>query len=434
MLASYEVGIIVGLEVGRLARNCLDWYKLLQMAAVFDVLVADEDGIYDLNDFNDRLLLGLKGIFAEAELHQIQARMTGARLNKARRGEYRFRLPIGMEWDDITNKPRLTVDESVRHAVSMVFRLFRQIRSIQGVLHYLHREGLDLPYQRDQRDVGRIVEWRRPSYDALRRILGNPIYAGAYCYGKTETNVDPVHQKVHRRTRPREKWVAFLPDHHPGYITLDEFEENQRIIANNAYQFPQRQGAPRQGSALLQGIVLCPHCGHKMYVHYDPERAYYLCDTARLRFGDPTCNRANAWAVDGTVEFLFLRVLNSGSLELSRSLGDKLQREVDQVNLSWRQKLQRLAYEADVARRRYEAVDPENRLVAHTLETEWNQKLEALDAARKAYETQSPNTYELASSLEQMQQAVTHLRDYWFAESITAQDKKCSGRVELDTL
>jgi DNA invertase Pin-like site-specific DNA recombinase len=145
MVALHEIGIIVGLEVGRLARNCLDWYQLLQIAAVFEVLVADEDGVYDLGDFNDRLLLGFKGIFAEVELYQIQARMVGARMSKARRGEFRFAMPIGMDWDEAVNKPRLAIDESVRHAITLLFRLFSQLRSIRGVLHYLRRAGNEKP-------------------------------------------------------------------------------------------------------------------------------------------------------------------------------------------------------------------------------------------------------------------------------------------------
>lgn len=424
LVALHEVGLIVGLEVGRLARNCLDWYQLLQIAAVFEVLVADEDGVYDLNDFNDRLLLGLKGIFAEVELYQIQARMVGARMNKARRGEYQFSLPIGLEWDESTGKPRQAVDESVRQAMTDVFGLFRQLRSIRAVLHYLRGEGLELPYQRRQRSLGRIVGWRQPSYDAIYALLTNPLYAGVYCYGRKETRVDPVRQTTRTYKRPRDQWVAFLPDNHPGYITLDEFEENQRILANNAYRFPQSQGAARRGPALLQGLVFCPHCGRKMHVRYSKGHPVYLCDYARLRYGDPVCNRASARQVDGLAATLFLRVVNVGTVALSFACDEKLDREAEQLDRGWQQKLQRLAYEANLARRRYEAVDPANRLVAHTLETEWNQKLEALEEGRQAYQRQRPTTSELASTREQMQHVVTHLRDYWLADKITAQDKK----------
>jgi DNA invertase Pin-like site-specific DNA recombinase len=432
MVALREVGIIVGLEVARLARNCLDWYQLLELAGVFDVLVADEDGIYDLGDFNDRLLLGLKGVFAEVELYQIRARLVRARLNKARRGEFRVRLPIGMDWDEVTSKPRLAVDASVRHAITLVFQGFRQLRSIRGVLNYLRREGLELPYQRQYRGVGRVIHWRRPSYHAVHAILTNPVYAGVYCFGKKETRVDPLQQTVHVRSRPREEWDVFLPDNHPGYITLEEFEENQGAIADNTYRYPQHQGAARRGPALLQGLVVCQHCGHRMRIRYSNGEAYYLCDAAHRKYGDPICNRASAKRVDAFVEELFLTVVNMGTLELTLSYHEKLCQEAEQVDRGWQQRLQRLEYEANLARRRYEAVDPENRLVAHTLETEWNQQLASLETARKAYEAQHPTAYQLSSTLEQMQHVVAHLRDHWFAEHITSQDKKELLRCLID--
>jgi DNA invertase Pin-like site-specific DNA recombinase len=424
MVALREVGLIVGLEVSRLARNCLDWYELLKIAAVFDVLVADEEGIYDLSQFNDRLLLGLKGIFAEAELHQIQARMVRARMGKAERGELKFRLPIGLEWDELTGKPRPSSDQSIQEALALVFRLFGQLRSIRAVLHYLRREGIDLPYQLRKRGLGPQVEWRQPTSNALRALLDNPLYAGVYCYGRRETTMDPIRQVVHRRMRPRDDWTAFLPDNHPGYISLAEFEENRRIIANNAYRFPNSQGAARQGSALIQGLALCTHCGRKMHVRYSQGRARYLCAYAHMRYGDPVCNRASARHVDGLITHLFLQVVNASALEVALSFKDKLRREAEQIDIVWQQKVSRLEYESNLARRRYEAVDPDNRLVAQTLETEWNRKLAALVETKQCFQAQRPTNEQLASTLDEMRQVVDHLRDYWFAETITAQDKK----------
>jgi DNA invertase Pin-like site-specific DNA recombinase len=177
MLALREVGIVLGLEVSRLARNSLDWYQLLELAAAFEVLIADEDGLYDPAIFNDRLLLGLKGTISEVELYQIRARLSRGRLSKAKRGELRLGLPVGMEWDPLSQKPRLAVDESVRHALELVFELFGKLHSIRGVLHYLRRQGLELPYRR-----GDQIAWRRASYDALYLIMTNPVYAGVYCY------------------------------------------------------------------------------------------------------------------------------------------------------------------------------------------------------------------------------------------------------------
>jgi DNA invertase Pin-like site-specific DNA recombinase len=293
-----EVGIVLGLEVSRLARNSLDWYQLLELAAAFDVLIADEDGIYDPGDFNDRLLLGLKGTISEVELYQIRSRLMRGRLSKAKRGELALSLPIGLDWDPVTQKPRLAVDQSVHHAIEMVFHLFRQLRSMRSVLNYMRREGLDLPYQGVDRKLGRQIGWRRPSYDALHSILTNPRYAGVYCYGRRQRVVDPITHAVHVYKRDCSEWEVFLPDQHPGYITLAEFEENQRILENNRNQYPQSQGASRRGPALLQGLVTCQHSGHKMRVRYSQGAPYYVCDADHRRYGDPICNRASAKRVD----------------------------------------------------------------------------------------------------------------------------------------
>jgi len=292
------------------------------------------------------------------------------------------------------------------------------------VLYYLRQAGLELPHQRVDRELGRQIGWRRPSYDALYLILTNPAYAGVYCYGRRRKQVDPITQRVHVRKRARHEWDVFIPNHHPGYITLAEFEENQRILANNRNRFPRSQGAPRRGPALLQGLVLCKHCGRKMRVRYSKGAPYYVCDAAHRRYGEPICNRASAKRVDTLVEELFLTVVNAETLELSLSYDEQLRQEAALVDQAWQERLQRLEYEADLARRRYELVDPENRLVAHTLETEWNERMMALEEARKTYEAQRLTAYELNSTLKQMQYVVTHLREYWYAESFSIQDKK----------
>lgn len=423
-IALRQVGIVLGLEVSRLARNNLDWYQLLELAAAFGVLIADEDGLYDPADFNDRLLLGLKGTISEAELYQIRARMVRGRLNKARRGELAWPPPVGLELDPLTQKTGLAVDQSVRHSLELVFHLFRQLHSIRGVLHYFYREGLELPYRRIHRGLGSEIGWRRPSYDALYQILTNPAYAGVYGYGRRQRQVDPLTHAVHVQWLDRSQWTVFIPDHHPGYITLAEFEQNRCILENNRNLYPQSRGAASKGPALLQGLVYCQHCGYKMRVRYSKGEPYYTCDIAHRRFGDPICNRASARRVDALAEELFLSVVQAETLELSLSHHEKLRTEVALTDRSWQERLQRLTYQAELARRRYELVDPENRLVAHTLETEWNRRLMELEEARRAYERERPTAYELSSTLAQMQHVVTHLREYWFADTMTDQDKK----------
>ena len=424
MLALREVGIVLGLEVSRLARNSLDMYQLLELAAAFSVLIADEDGIYDPGDFNDRLLLGLKGTISEVELYQIRARMVRGKLNKAKRGELKQRLPVGLDWDPIVKKPRLAVDQSVRHAVERVFELFGQLRSVRSVLKHLRETGLELPFQRIYQGAGREIGWRRPAYETVYAIITNPSYAGIYCYGKRERVFDPVRRAYHVRSRPREEWLVFLTDHHPGYVSAETFEDNQQIMANNRPQFANSQGAARQGATLLQGLVYCRHCGHKMRIRYSRSTPYYTCDAAHRRFGDPICNRASAKRVDVLVAELFLMVMNPETLALSQAFDEQLGREVARTDRSWREKLQRQEYEANLARRRYETVDPDNRLVAQTLETEWNQKLLDMEKTRKIYAAQKPSPHEMLSSLEQIQTVVAQLRDTWYGDQISMQDKK----------
>jgi DNA invertase Pin-like site-specific DNA recombinase len=369
-IALREVGIVLGLEVSRLARNSLDWYQLLELAAVFEVLIADEDGVYNPSEFNDRLLLGLKGTISEVELYQIRARLNRGRLNKAQRGELQLTLPVGMDWDERTQKPRLAVDQGVRHAIELVFELFRQIGSVRGVLLHCLTHNIELPYQQQHGAHVRQIQWRRPSYDAIRLILTNPTYAGVYCYGKVSRQYDPLTQQTRVQIRPRSEWDVFLPDHHPGYITLAEYEQNQDLIANNRFDLPQSQGAARQGEALLQGLVYCEHCGRRMRIRYSGGAPYYLCDRAKQRYGDPTCNQASAQRVDAQVVDLMLAVINEGTLHLSLANDEHMRQHQAAMEQHWQDKLKRVAYEADLARRRYEQVDPANRLVASTLETE----------------------------------------------------------------
>jgi DNA invertase Pin-like site-specific DNA recombinase len=280
MVALREVGIVFGLEVSRLARNSLDWYQLLELAAAFDVLIADEDGVYNPAEFNDRLLLGLKGTISEVELYQIKARMVRGRLNKAQRGALIWNVPIGLEYDVLSGQIRLDADQSVRHAVELVFRLFRQLGSVRGILTYLAREGLELPSQRLVRGVGRVISWQKPRYHVIYLMVTNPMYAGIYAYGRRQAQVDPLAhtRQVHRKARA--DWEVFLPEHHPGYISQEEYEANVATLENNYQQFPANQGAVREGPALLQGLVWCKHCGRKMRVCYHDGQPYYTCDGA----------------------------------------------------------------------------------------------------------------------------------------------------------
>src|SRR5690606_3641428 len=229
--------------------------------------------------------------------------------------------------------------------------------------------NIALPYQERFGYRHRAIQWRRPSYDAVRLILTNPTYAGVYCYGKVRKQYDPLTQQTRVQKQPRAEWEVFMPDHHPGYITLEEFEENQRIITDNRFKYPQCQGAARKGEALLQGLVYCHHCGARMRIRYGGGSVYYLCDSAHRRYGEPVCNQASVGRVDAQVVDLVLAVVNEGTLELSLANDEQMHQHLADLEQHWQDKLKRLAYGAELARRRYESVDPENRLVAHTLET-----------------------------------------------------------------
>jgi DNA invertase Pin-like site-specific DNA recombinase len=423
LVALREVGIVFGLEVSRLARNCLDWYQLLELAATFDVLIADEDGLYDPVDFNDRMLLGLKGTFSEIERYQIRARMVRGRTNKARRGDLALSLPVGFIHDALTGEIRLSPDQAVRHTIELVFHLFAGLGSVHAVLRHLRREGVELPYQVTRRGLGTRLAWNRPRYDAIYQMLINPLYAGVYCFGKRRSRFDAVNQRRHVERVARDAWEVFLRDHHPGYLSYAQHEENMERLRNNRYQFEQSQGAPREGGALLQGLVYCQRCGARMRVRYQHGAPYYCCDWARRRFADPVCGWASAKRVDTFVAELVLGVLNAGTVELSLAHEQALQEEDARMDRQWREKLQRLEYEVNLARRRYELVDPANRLVAQTLETEWNDALSALDAARQEYQRRE-RTAAITSTVEQMRQVVAHLPDYWNGDDLDPRDKK----------
>ena len=431
MVALREVGIILGLEVSRLARNCLDWYQLLELAAAFNVLIGDEDGLYDASDFNDRLLLGLKGTFSEIERYQITARMQRGRLNKARRGEYAKPVPVGYAYDPVTGKLELSPDQAVRHAVEQIVHLFGQLGSMRSVLLCLNREGLQLPHQIHRRGLGTQIVWRRPSYEVVYQVLTNPIYAGVYCYGRRATRHDPLTHTRHVERRNRDEWEVFLPDHHPGYLSLDQWEANMVRLKNHVWTLPTSQGAPREGAALLQGLVWCQQCGARMRVRYSNGAAYYECDYAHRRFGEPICGWASARRVDALVENLVLGVIDAGTVDLALAYDERQREEDARLDRQWQQQLQRLEYECALAQRRYELVDPANRLVAQTLETAWNERLAELEAAR-AEERRRQRRIPPVSTPEQMREVLGQLRQRWFAGEFEVQAKKDLLRCVID--
>ncbi len=269
-----------------------------------------------------------------------------------------------------------------------------------------------------------MITWQRPRYHVIYQMLTNPMYAGIYAYGRRQELIDPVEKTKHVLRKARSEWEVFLPDHHPGYMSQQEYEANLATLENNYNQFPANQGAVREGPTLLQGLVWCKRCGHKMRVRYHKSQPYYTCDGEHRKFGTAICSHASSCRVDVLVEEVFLTLMNANTVELSANYEQKLQEEGALVDRHWQEKLQRLSYQADLARRRYEAVDPANRLVAATLETEWNARLVELEEARQSYQKSRPAKQELRSTLAQMKAVLSELRSYWYQDSVTNQEKK----------
>jgi DNA invertase Pin-like site-specific DNA recombinase len=386
-VAHGRVGAIFALEVSRLARSSADWHRLLELCSLADVVIADEHTVYRPSaDYNDRLLLGFKGQMSEAESHWMRLRLHGAKMSKARRGELRFKLPVGLVW--VGDKIELNPDESVRKAISMVFQRFRITGTAGGVMRYFSENGVRFP----QLDPKYVLRWDNPTWKLIHGILKNPLYAGAYAYGRRPRRKILVDGEIRRdRTTmlPVDRWPICLPDSHPGYITWDEFLKNQERLRGNmtSRQYPEQRGAPRNGQGLLQGLVLCGRCGQRMRPKYlgRTNIAYYFCERGRLEAGS-ACWTVAARAIDEAVERVFLETMQSSELDLSLEVVRQVEAQSRDVDRQWQMQLERARYVARQAERRYQSVDPENRLVARTLETAWESSLRDLAELEREYE------------------------------------------------
>src|SRR6267154_2109476 len=381
-----HVGIVLGLEVSRLARNNADWYRLLDLCDLADTVIGDADGIYHPGLFNDRLLLGLKGTMSEAELHVLRARLDGGIRNKAARGELRRGLPVGFVWGDGDGEVLLHPDEAVVAAIRNVFASFAQTGSARRVWLWFRSEGLTFPLQMHQ---GAEIRWVEASYTAIHHVLTNPAYAGAYAYGKsrreTMLNASGVRRKRVRKL-PRSEWQVLIPDHHPGFIDWRTYEANQDRIAKNTRPGPHKAGgAVREGSALLQGLAACGHCGRRLHTHYRGRSSApgYHCPGKILVEGRGVyCLNIGGIQIDEAVTRAFIAALEPAKLAASLAAAERLEADREAMLKQWRLGVERASYEASRAERRYRAVDPDTRLVARGLEREWEESLSALEAAK----------------------------------------------------
>jgi DNA invertase Pin-like site-specific DNA recombinase len=382
-----KVGIIMGLEVSRLARNCADWHRLLELCALFDTLIADSDGIYNPRDFNDRLLLGLKGTMSEAELHSLRLRLDGGRLSKAKRGELVHHLPTGLvRLDD--GAVALDPDTCVQERIRLVLTKFVEAGSAGKVLHFLVHNQLKLPRRQvSGLRVGEIL-WKDPSMSAIYSVLKNPAYAGAFAYGRRRA--DPTRQVPGRRAtgrirRPPSDWLALVKDVYPAYITWEMHEEIQRKLKENDQRMDEklaRNRAVRPGAALLSGMLRCMRCGHAMQVAYKDQRFQYKCDGVRSKYGKPSCQFLSGHRIDDAVVFEFFRVLEPAQIDALQKVSEKQAEHQSQREKQVEQEIIRLEYQAARAERQYNSVDPENRLIAATLEKKWESALVELEQAR----------------------------------------------------
>ena len=385
-VALAHVGLVLGLEVSRLARNNADWHRLIELGGLTDTLIGDADGIYHPALFNDRLLLGLKGAMSEAELHVLRARLNGGIRNKAARGELRRGLPVGFVWGEADGEVRFHPDEAVVAAIRNVFSSFAQTGSARRVWLWFRSEGLTFPLQMHQ---GAEIRWVEASYTAIHHVLTNPAYAGAYAYGKsrreTTLNASGVRGKRIRKL-PRSEWQVLIPDHHPGFIDWRTYEANQDRIAQNTRPGPHKAGgAVREGSALLQGLAACGHCGRRLHTHYRGRTSApgYHCPGKILVEGRGVyCLNVGGVQIDEAVAQAFLTALEPAKLAATVAAAERLEADRETSLRQWRLGVERASYEASRAERRYRAVDPDNRLVARGLEREWEERLSALDAAK----------------------------------------------------
>jgi DNA invertase Pin-like site-specific DNA recombinase len=382
-----KVGVVMGYEVSRLSRNNADWYRLLELCALFDTLIADVDGVYNPRDFNDRLLLGLKGTLSEAELHSLRLRLDAGRLSKARRGELVHHLPTGLVRDP-DGTVRFDPDAAVQARIRLVLDKFAELGSMQKVLRYLVKHELLLPRRQTSGLYAGDVLWKEPSIAAVTSLLKNPAYAGAFAYGRRIA--EPARQVPGRRAtgrvrQPRERWLALVPDVYPAYITWAQYERNQATIAENQQRMTERltrRQALRGGAALLTGLVRCGLCGHAMQVAYKDGRFQYTCRAAQARYAKPTCQYLSGGPIDAAVLEEFFRVLRPAEIDALERVSARQVEHHQELLRHLGQEVTRLEYAARRAERQYNAVDPENRLIAATLEKRWEVALAEFEQAK----------------------------------------------------
>jgi len=434
-----RVGLVMGLEVSRLARNNADWQRLLELCAMTETLILDEDGMYDPSSFNDRLLLGLKGTMSEAEIHLLRARLRGGILNKARRGELRLPLPAGYVHDE-SEKMTLDPDERVRDSVRHLFATFERTGSAYAVVREFRSKGLLFPSRERGASPSKLPCWLPLDHHRVLDVLHNPRYAGAFVFGETRSRKDPITGNYVTHRLPREEWVVFLPDSHAPYISWSQYLRNQERLKENsaAHGLDRRHGPPRTGPALLQGLVICGRCGNRMTVRYHRRRAglapTYFCMREGIESASGSCQVIAGTYVDKTIGNLLLDSVTPLQVAVTEEVFQEIRTRKEEVVRLHRERLEQAKHEAGVAQRRFLRVNPDNRLVADTLEREWNRTLQQVRKVEEEYEKFAHEEQKTLTPEEEalIRQAIGRFREVWEDSRTRFEDRKRMVRLLLE--
>jgi DNA invertase Pin-like site-specific DNA recombinase len=434
-----RAGLVLSFDASRLARNNRDWYQLLEVCSIFGTLIADGERLYDPRLYHDRLLLGLSGMMSEAELHHIKQRMHAGARHKAERGELRLGLPVGLS-RGLCGEVMLNPDEEVQARIQLVFQKFRDIRSARGVMCYLREAHLPLPVRPLRGLAPHEVIWQEARASSVRDILQNPAYAGTYVYGRKV--LDPTKRRPdspgsgHVR-QPIDKWKICLHNVYPAYITWEELLANQAQLRSHQLNYREELHAmPRKGQALLQGIVRCGYCGAFLHLRYSGPHGdfpVYVCNNDQRQFGGKRCQEVRAVALDTQVEQRFLEALCPDQLTLALAALAQLKLTAQAERRQWELRLERARDEAKRAERQYQTVEPENRLVARSLEQQWEEKLRAVEAVEKEYQVWSHTRLAPITEVDRVaiMELGSHLPALWSAETTTNADRKQMLRLVI---
>jgi len=436
-----HAGIVIGIEVSRLARNSTDWHRLLEICALTDTLILDEDGIYDPGHFNDRLLLGLKGTMSEAELHVLKARLQGGIRAKAKRGELEVPLPIGLVYD-ANKKVVLDPDKQVQDTISTFFSTFARTGTATATVKYFRENSLNFPRCFKFGPQKGELAWTELVHHRALQILHNPRYAGAFCYGRRRRQVSGTGSVSFKKSSnlPRDEWIAFQKDAHQGYISWERYETNLECLKANsaAYGHDRRRSPPREGPALLQGLAICGRCGKRMTVRYHIRKGRlvpdYICQREGIERARGVCQAVPGASLDENIGSLLVESVTPLALEVALRVQDEVETQTDAADRIRRQHVERARYDADLARRRYMQVDPDNRMVADSLEAEWNAKLKLLTKAQESYEIASKQSQHFLTG--EQREAIHHLASdfprLWSDEKTPDRERKRMTRLLIE--